>query len=73
MNNNIFSGIIDGVNDIANKVFEAILLLLPTSPFINIKSKLDPFFLNLLGYVNYYIPMGTILTIVISWLACIAI
>ena len=70
---NFLSGIIDGFGDLANSVFEGILLLLPTSPFVNIKSHLDPVFLDILGYVNYYIPIGTILTIVVAWLGCIAI
>ena len=73
MNNNWFSGLIDGINGVANKVFEAVLMVLPTSPFVDIKSNLDPFFLDLLGYVNYYIPMSTILGIMVSWLGCIAI
>ena len=70
---NWFSGIVDGINDVANKVFEAILLLLPTSPFYDIRSKLDPLFLDILGYVNYYVPLSVILGIMGSWLACIVI
>ena len=70
---NFLSGIVEGFKNVANSVFEAILLLLPTSPFVNIKSKLDPIFLDILGYVNYYIPLNTIITIVIAWLSCITI
>lgn len=70
---NFLSGIVEGFGNIANSLFEGILMLLPTSPFVNIKSKLDPIFLDILGYVNYYVPIGTILGIVSAWLACIAI
>ena len=70
---NFLSGIVDGFGSIANSVFEGILLLLPTSPFVNIKSYLDPVFLDILGYVNYYIPIGTLLSITAAWLACIAV
>lgn len=68
---NFFSGMVDGINDVANKVFEAVLVLLPTSPFQNIK--LDPIFVNFLGYFNYYFPMSTLLVIAASWCSCIAI
>lgn len=68
-----FGGVIDGINDIANKIFEIILLLLPTSPFVHIRDNIDPYFIEIMGYVNYYVPIGTILMIMGSWLGCIAI
>lgn len=67
---NFFSGIVDGINDVANKLFEAILVLLPTSPFQNIH--LDPIFMDFLGYFNYYFPMKTLLSIALAWCTCIA-
>lgn len=73
MSGNWFSGVIDFFNEAAQKIFAAILMLLPTSPFVNIREKLDPVFIDIMGYVNYYIPLGTILTIMVSWLGCISI
>lgn len=67
---NFFSGMVDGINDVATKVFEAVLVLLPTSPFQKIQ--LDPIFVDFLGYFNYYFPMKTLLTIGLSWCGCIA-
>ncbi len=68
---NAFSGIVDGINDVANKVFEAIIILLPTSPFANIKQYLLSGFRDFLGYLNYYIPISTLLSITSLWLTCV--
>lgn len=73
MNGNFFSGIVDGINDVANKVFEAILVLLPTSPFSNLKQYLPSGFRNFLGYLNYYVPISTLLAIASAWLTCITV
>lgn len=73
MNGNFFSGIVDSINDVANKVFEAILVLLPTSPFTNIKQYLPSGFRDFLGYLNYYVPISTLLVIASAWLACITV
>lgn len=72
MNGNFFSNLIDGINDVANKVFEAILVLLPTSPFTNIKQYLPSGFRDFLGYLNYYVPISTLLVIASAWITCIA-
>ena len=68
---NAFSGIVDGINDVASKVFEAIIVLLPTSPFVNIKQYLPAGFREFLGYLNYYIPISTLLSITSLWLTCV--
>lgn len=67
----IWSGMIDGVNNVANEVFNAILFLLPTSPFSNID--LPPIFIDYLGYLNYYVPIDEILITMTAWLSCIMI
>ncbi len=68
---NFLSGIIDGVNDVFNELFQIVIILLPTSPFQSIK--IDPIFIDFLGYMNYYIPMKNLLAIMIEWLSCIVI
>ncbi len=66
----ILKGITNGINDLANQIFEFVLLMLPVSPFANLQ--LDPIFADFLGYLNYYCPMSTLLGIMLSWLGCIA-
>ena len=67
----IWNSIIDGVNEVANKVFDVILFLLPNSPFSNID--LPPIFIDFLGYLNYYVPIDEILITMTAWLGCIMI
>lgn len=66
----IIKNIVNGVNDIANEIFTFIIMMLPTSPFYGLE--LDPIILNFLGYFNYYCPMSVLLSIMVSWLTCIA-
>lgn len=68
---NFLSGIIDGINDVFNEIFQIVIMLLPTSPFQNIS--INPIFTDFLGYMNYYIPMKSLLVIMGEWLACIVI
>lgn len=65
------SGAIDKIGELFNELFEMVILLLPTSPFKDIK--LDSIFLDFLGYFNYYVPMAELLNIMSAWLGCIVI
>lgn len=68
---NFLSGIVDGINDIFNELFQIVILLLPTSPFQSIE--INPIFTDFLGYMNYYIPMKALLVIMAEWLVCITV
>lgn len=68
---NFLSGIVDGINYVFNEIFQMLIMLLPTSPFQNIS--LNPIFIDFLGYMNYYIPMKSLLNIMLGWLSCILI
>ena len=65
------SNFIDGFNDICNELFQAIIILLPYSPFHDFE--LNPIFTDFLGYLNYYIPFDKLLQIMAAWLGCIVI
>lgn len=65
------SGFIDKINELFNELFQVVIMLLPTSPFKDIK--LNPIFLDFLGYFNYYVPMVELLKIMTAWLGCIII
>ena len=63
--------LIKSINDVANQVFQFILVLLPTSPFS--KLELPEPIQDMLGYVNYYVPISQMLIIAGSWIGCIAV
>lgn len=64
---NIWNSITDVLDDIVN----AIVLLLPDSPFkdVEIPSEVKELF----GYVNYFVPVGAMLAIGASWLTAIGV
>lgn len=63
----IWNSITDVVDDIVN----AIVFLLPDSPFkdVDIPAEVQQIF----GYVNYFVPVGAMLSIGTGWLAAIGI
>ncbi len=63
----IWNSITDVVDDIVN----AIVFLLPDSPFkdVEIPAEVQQIF----GYVNYFVPVGAMLSIGTGWLAAIGI
>lgn len=63
----IWNGIADVVNDIVN----AIVFLLPDSPFKDVE--IPPEVYEIFGYVNYFVPVGAMLAIGASWLAAIGV
>lgn len=67
MFNNIWNWIVDVVNNIVS----AVLVLLPDSPFANIEIPEEV--TQILGYVNYFVPIGAMLAIAAAWLSAIGI
>lgn len=63
----IWNSITDVVDDIVN----AIVLLLPDSPFKDVEISAEV--QELFGYVNYFVPVGAMLAIGTGWLAAIGI
>ena len=66
-----WNGIVDGINNVANKIFQLILFLLPDSPFKNFSfpAEIEVF----LGYLNYYVPFAEMVAIALAWITCVAI
>lgn len=63
----IWNGIVSGVN----KILNAILFMLPDSPFADLE--IPDEVRNIFGYVNYFVPIKAMLIIAGSWLTAIAI
>ncbi len=63
----LWNSIVDVVSDIAN----AIVLLLPDSPFKDVEIPSEV--MQIMGYVNYFVPIGAMLTIGASWLTAIGV
>lgn len=61
----------NGITEILNEIINFVVLLLPDSPFANIE--ISPEVIKILGYVNYFVPVGAMLGIGTSWLAAIGI
>jgi hypothetical protein len=66
-------GIIDGVLDWLKDMVMAVLLLLPESPFKDLRLDTMPGFAQVMGWINYFVPIGTMLTIFTTYLAGILI
>ena len=54
-----------------NKLFSALVLVLPTSPFQKFIKEIDD--IPWLGVVNYFIPIGTMLSIFLAWLTAMGL
>lgn len=67
----MFTEFWNGVINVSNTVLNAILFLLPDSPFADIE--IPPEVVKILGYVNYFIPIRAMLGIGASWLGAIGI
>lgn len=59
------------MKEILDKFLSGLLSLLPLSPFTEIISALGS--MPFLGYLNWFIPVGTFLKIGSAWLAAIAL
>lgn len=53
------------------KLIKFLLGVLPTSPFIGINQYIEE--LPVWGYINWFVPVGTLLKITLAWLGGIAI
>lgn len=61
----------NGLMDVTNDILNAILFMLPDSPFANVEIPQEVY--KILGYVNYFIPIRAMLVIGSSWLAAIGV
>ncbi len=68
---NWWGNIVNGFNEAANAIFQAIIMLLPESPFNNFS--FPPEIEMFLGYLNYYVPFSTMVTIGFAWISCVGI
>jgi hypothetical protein len=62
----IFNAILDGVAAIG----DGLVWLLPTSPFTGLQNSLDS---DILGYINYFIPIDQMLSVGAAWLLAIGV
>ena len=59
------------MKEMLDKLLGVLLSVLPLSPFAEIISTLDE--LPYLGYINWFIPIGTILKIGMAWIGAIGV
>lgn len=64
-------GIWNGLTDLIDDILAAVLILLPDSPFADIDIPYE--IKQILGYVNYFVPVGAMLAIATGWLTAIGI
>lgn len=57
--------------EIVTQFLDTVLKVLPTSPFRDFINSMEE--LPYLGYLNYFIPIGTFIKIGTAWLAAIAL
>lgn len=59
------------MKEMLDKLLSVILALLPLSPFTQYIDSLEK--VPYLGYINYFVPVGTLLKIGAAWLSAIAL
>lgn len=61
----------NSITDVVEQILSAVLILLPDSPFstFEIPSEVK----EILGYINYFVPIGAMLGIATGWLAAIGV
>ncbi|MCP1187567.1 hypothetical protein [Paenibacillus sp. 1781tsa1] len=69
----MIGNIIDSILDWLTTMAKAVLLLLPESPFASLKLATMPGFADVMGWINYFVPIGPMLTLLTSYLGCVAI
>lgn len=67
----MFNGIWNWIVDVVNDIISAVMFILPDSPFANIEIPEEV--TQILGYVNYFVPIGAMLAIAAAWLSAIGI
>lgn len=65
--------IIDALLEWLSDMVTAVLLLLPESPFANLSLATVPGFANVMGWINYFVPIGPMLGIFTAYLAAVLI
>lgn len=64
-------GLWNGLTDLIDEILAAVMLLLPDSPFANVDIPYEV--KQILGYVNYFVPVAAMLAIGTGWLVAIGI
>lgn len=67
----MLASIVQGLIDLVASLVGLLIDFLPSSPFSGIFDYIST--INILGYINYFVPVGTMCTIGSLWLACIVI
>lgn len=66
----VFKSIFNWLGGLLNDVLGWVLFMLPDSPFVYIsKSPLAPY----IAYINWFVPVDFILSVLVAWLAAIGI
>ena len=66
---NAVKNIWNSITELLDEILNAIVLLLPNSPFADLV--IPPEVEQLLGYVNYFVPISGMLVMGMSWLTAI--
>lgn len=69
--NEWLKGLWNGLTDMLEDIISAVMLLLPDSPFANVDIPYEV--KQILGYVNYFVPIGAMLAIGTGWLVSIGV
>ena len=64
-------GIWNAITDVLDDIVNAIVLLLPDSPFKDVEISAEV--KQLFGYVNYFVPVTAMLAIGTTWLTAIGV
>ncbi|MBQ9948400.1 MAG: hypothetical protein IJO91_08430 [Oscillospiraceae bacterium] len=59
------------ITDVVDDIINVVALLLPDSPFADVEIPMEVY--DLMGYVNYFCPVGALLAIGTAWLGAIAV
>lgn len=62
---------LNGLGDTVSGIFNRILDILPKSPFVFLEA--NPQIKEVLGFLNWFIPIDTMIAMTESWLTAIAI
>lgn len=63
--------IFNWITDKLSYVLQTVLILLPDSPFVMLARDAD--IMNVLGWLNWFIPVSQIIAIMETWLVAVAI
>lgn len=72
---NIFRKIWDWIKDFGYMIASWAILLLPESPFQKFANNFteNTPFANILNYINYFVPIGPMITFLVTYVAAVAI